>query len=1281
MLTSTTAKLASIAVRSLCATVLVIALASTANAQSPLPAGSRAYQLRHREAADIAPQLRTMLSGTGDATKVYVDQELNRLVVQGSAQAQQIASQLVGALDQPLATTGNPPPATVARAYQTPNRDPRDVAQALQQQFPDARIEADVRTGQVVTLASEAIQRQIAAALDAPGTAQPTQSVGYQLQNTTWREFETKLRQMWGERLALSTTPTGEVAKLVLATATGPREVMQIDRRTNLVTFENAGREAYVWEQVTRAIDLPRGAEEETQLISVRDADPVQVRRVVALVQASSPLVPGATNDQNATAAIQLGGGNRARWGGDLVANLFQGEPPAGNDQGQPPAAEAQAGEAAADDADEGSGLIGPVRIEFLEGTDTIIIIGHKRDVARVRKIIEDIDQMSKLTLPLVEVHALRFVNSEAVATLVSELYEEILAPRQGQVSIRALVQPNAILLIGRKESVGVVKDLIVKLDRPMPPTSQFEVIRLKHVSAPDAETAVRNFFVNQPGTNTEQRPGLGTRVQVIADFRTNILIVQASPRDLAEVKRLIESIDTEDPAATAQVRVFKLKNSMAEDLAEVLQAAIAGDAQQTGQQGQQQGAAGATPAGSRLPNVALEFMMLDQAGGRLLRSGVVSDVQVSADANTNALIVRAPAKSMELIEALIKELDQMPDAEAQLKVFTIMNGDATSLARTLQEVFGQSVTIGQGTGGALGIAFRQPQQAQTTTTGGETSLIPLTFALDVRTNSVIVSGSESDLVVVETLLLRLDEEGFTTRDIVVYRLKNNDATAVSTAISQYIADQANALTQTVNNGGVSTTLDQLLLQISVTPETISNSVIVAAPPRYLESIMQAIRDLDVRPPMVMVQCLIAEVLLSDVYEMGVELGIQDALLFDRGLGGGTSPGTPGFNFNDVSLQNADTFARGLLAGQGVADLGLGRTSSLGSGPGGLVLSAANESINILIRALEEEGRLQVLSRPQVMALNNEQAFVQVGADIARFAGSTATNAGVTQNVQDVSTGLILSIRPRINDDGVVVMTVDADKSELGSSADGTILSDGAGGTFVSRPINRTTAQTTISAKSGQTVVIGGLITKRDEVRSTGIPFLRDIPYAGQLFNFEARSTRRTELLIILTPYIVSEDEDYEMLKMMESQRMNWCLGDVISLDGDRGLQGAGCLFCSDDVPVFFPDSDPAESQLAARQHEHTHEAPQPTPVSLPNDQAQGLQRSEFGQQPNLQPLPQQTINAGYNQSGRPVYQADSRHGAMPAGYVPNQQATSAPPTNQQPPASFKPSWFPFRRQ
>jgi hypothetical protein len=313
------------------------------------------------------------------------------------------------------------------------------------------------------------------------------------------------------------------------------------------------------------------------------------------------------------------------------------------------------------------------------------------------------------------------------------------------------------------------------------------------------------------------------------------------------------------------------------------------------------------------------------------------------------------------------------------------------------------------------------------------------------------------------------------------------------------------------------------------------------------------------------------------------------------------------------------------------------------------------------------------------MALNNQPAFVQVGQDIARYQGSTATNTGVTQNVTDVPTGLILSIEPRINDDGVIVMTVDADKSALGTTG-GTTLSDGQGGTFTVQPINRTTAQTTISAKSGQTVVIGGLITKEDILTSRGVPYLRDLPWVGPLFNFQATRTHRTELLIILTPYIVSEDDDYEMIKMLETQRMNWCLGDVVSMDGDRGLQGAGCLFCADDVPLLFPDNDPTGTQFANGEHQHTHEVPPPTPISLPNEQAQGLRRSEFGQQPNLQPLPQQMINAGYSPNGQPTYQGDPRYGVAPAGYVPS-QPTSGPPANQQSSTGLKRSWFPFSRE
>jgi type II secretory pathway component GspD/PulD (secretin) len=196
------------------------------------------------------------------------------------------------------------------------------------------------------------------------------------------------------------------------------------------------------------------------------------------------------------------------------------------------------------------------------------------------------------------EVYYLEHINSEAATTLVSELYTEILAGRTGQVTIRALVEPNAILLIGRKESLDIIKELIEKLDRPSPPASKFEIFRLKYVSSVDAETTVRNFFVNRPGTDTNPRSGLGVRVQIIADFRTNSLIVQASPRDMEEVRRLVESLDVADveEGSAFELKVFKLKNALAETLATVIQSAISGQAatgQQQGGQAQQQVGAG----------------------------------------------------------------------------------------------------------------------------------------------------------------------------------------------------------------------------------------------------------------------------------------------------------------------------------------------------------------------------------------------------------------------------------------------------------------------------------------------------------------------------------------------------------------------------------------------------------------------------------------------------------------------------------------------------------------
>src|SRR5262249_15890055 len=140
----------------------------------------------------------------------------------------------------------------------------------------------------------------------------------------------------------------------------------------------------------------------------------------------------------------------------------------------------------------------------------------------------------------------------------------------------------------------------------------------------------------------------------------------------------------------------------------------------------------------------ALKFTTIDAQGHRQFRSGILTEVRITADPRANALLVAAPSEAMELISALIKQLDGAPAAESQIKVFTIMNGDASSLVEMLQALFGIRTT-GQGGAGFLGNQQQTPQ--------GQNPLIQMRFSVDVRTNSIIATGGAEDLNVVEAIL------------------------------------------------------------------------------------------------------------------------------------------------------------------------------------------------------------------------------------------------------------------------------------------------------------------------------------------------------------------------------------------------------------------------------------------------------------------------------------------------------------------------------------------------
>ena len=230
--------------------------------------------------------------------------------------------------------------------------------------------------------------------------------------------------------------------------------------------------------------------------------------------------------------------------------------------------------------------------------------------------------------------------------------------------------------------------------------------------------------------------------------------------------------------------------------------------------------------------------------------------------------------------------------------------------------------------------------------------------------------------------------------------------------------------------------------------------------PRYYNEVIKVIKELDERPPMVLIQVMIAEVKLNDTDEFGLETGsagfapVRSVARVRRanahhddhepGQRHGrhcteqqniiNAAGQPGFNFNNPPLGNnlstAALAGASTVATQGLSNFSLGRVNN-DLGFGGFVFSASSNAVNVLLRALQEKRRLEVLSRPQLMALDGQPGYVQVGQNVPRI---VATNidalGGQTNSITYEAVGLILQVVPRISPDGLVVMGVKATNSK-----------------------------------------------------------------------------------------------------------------------------------------------------------------------------------------------------------------------------------------------------------
>ncbi|HEX4857707.1 MAG TPA: type II secretion system secretin GspD [Usitatibacteraceae bacterium] len=281
-----------------------------------------------------------------------------------------------------------------------------------------------------------------------------------------------------------------------------------------------------------------------------------------------------------------------------------------------------------------------------------------------------------------------------------------------------------------------------------------------------------------------------------------------------------------------------------------------------------------------------------------------------------------------------------------------------------------------------------------------------------------------------------------------------------------------------------------------------NNSLLILASPSDYETILGALRQLDVPRRQVSVEVLVAEITLTDDLKFGVEWFTQHQHGQSTSIGalrssGGALPRIPAIDASkDVRSQVAT--ANGLQ-----------------------LINVLGSDIRGVVQALGNDGRAQVISTPRIMVLDNEKATINVGTQISVDTGSATSTGGVINTSrQYINTGVILSVTPRINAGGRVTLDVTQEVSSAGAA-------DAAG---ANPPINTRKAQTVVTVGSGETMALAGLIQRDTGSGTSGVPLISKIPLIGGLFGTQSFRNNRTELVILITPSVISSGEDVRAL-------------------------------------------------------------------------------------------------------------------------------------------------------
>jgi general secretion pathway protein D len=534
-----------------------------------------------------------------------------------------------------------------------------------------------------------------------------------------------------------------------------------------------------------------------------------------------------------------------------------------------------------------------------------------------------------------------------------------------------------------------------------------------------------------------------------------------------------------------------------------------------------------------------------------VLRPLISPNNTINVTPGSNALVITDYADNLQRLGRIIASLDVANATDVE--VIPLQHAIANDMAALLTRLVDNN---------AAGAA---PAAQGQTDTGYKTTILA-----ESRSNAIIIrSANPAKQAQIRTLLEKLDRPGseLASGNIHVVYLKNADATKLANTLRAALAGTgggggggaspvpaaAPAPTSGSTPGG-SATLNLPTTGGQIQADTATNSLIITASEPQYRQLRAVIDSLDQRRAQVMVESLIVEVDSAKESQFGIQ--------WQNLVGGANSTvGILGTNFATSNLLN---LAINGADGKALPGQGLNVATARNVNGKYIMTSLAN--------FLQTNGGSNILSRPSLLTLDNEEAKIVVGQNVpfvtGQYTNNNSSNGAVNpfQTVERKDVGLTLKVKPQISDTGMVKLTIFQEVSSVDTSKK---LTDGL-------ITNKRSIESNILVEDGTVVVLGGLLSDSYQDSRQQVPGLGDIPFFGALFRNESRNRSKTNLMVFLRPVVVRDDASAEVLSNGRYQFMQ-------GLQKDASKESTGVLPVPSDVtlpplpaPTGTPSATPA---------------------------------------------------------------------------------------------------------